>query len=98
MRSHSLYSLASPISSFHVAILVLLLALVSGCGHGQTASSAKIGNRHMSAVAVENEQARDPQSASELNTEQYAAITEKPLITALDEPQSTVSIDVDPSS
>ncbi len=98
MRSHSLYSLASPISSFHVAILVLLLALVSGCGHGQPASSAKIGNRHMSAVAGENEQARDPQSASELNTEQYAAITENPFITALDEPQSTFSIDVDTAS
>ncbi len=98
MRSHSLYSPASQVSAFHLAMFVFTFAFVSGCGREQSTSSAKLAAPHMAAMAGANEPGEATEAAPEFNTEQYAAITENPFVIALDQPQSTFSIDVDTAS
>ncbi len=99
MRTESLrWSLRLWVSLFIVGLAGLPVLFI-GCGSEQTASDAELRPPGTAAAERMAGVAHDSTEASaEFNTEQYDAITENPFVIALDEPQSTFSIDVDTAS
>ena len=92
--------LSRSISIFVVPCLLMALPLLSGCGRTQSGQVSRVGidsPAFSAAPPDELSELRQPPN-TELNTEEYAAITENPFLVALEQPQSTFSIDVDTAS
>ena len=88
--------LSRSISTFIAPCLLIALPLLFGCGRTQPGHGIDVPT---ASVAPPDElgELRQPPKA-EFNTEEYAAITENPFLVALEQPQSTFSIDVDTAS
>ncbi len=92
--------LSHSVSFFIAPSLLLTLSLFSGCGRtppGQ-ASRGGIDSPAVGTASVDALSALRQPSTAELNSEEYAAVTENPFVVALEEPQSTFAVDVDTAS